>query len=111
MRWRDMERFATNTVMMLLTVSWLVSAATPSSAQVPAEPDPGQVPPDRIAPSPPGSGDGSLSEQLDATDGVIRPPAGIDPGLVEPPPAGGATPVIPPSVIPPGGRQDGSPSE
>lgn len=95
----------------ILIAGCLATAAAPAVAQVPLEPAPGQVPPDRVAPSPPSSGDGSLSDQLDATDGVIQPPAGIDPGLVKPPPAGGATPVIPPSVIPPGGRQDGSPSE
>ena len=39
----------------------------------------------------------SLSGRLDQTDGVIRPPSGVDPGVIQsPPPAGHSTPVIPP---------------
>ena len=40
----------------------------------------------------------SLSGQLDQTNGVIRPPSGVDPGAVQPTPKVGpqSTPVIPP---------------
>jgi hypothetical protein len=46
----------------------------------------------------------NLSDKLARTDGVICPPAGVDPGIHEPPPAGGRTPVIPPPGTP-GGDQ------
>ena len=51
----------------------------------------------------------TLSDQLHKSDGVIRPPANTDNGLVQTPPASGATmPVIPPPGAP-GGRQDVTP--
>jgi hypothetical protein len=37
-----------------------------------------------------------LSRQLSESDGVVYPPAGIDPGIVERPPSGGALKIIPP---------------
>ncbi|MDC7786759.1 hypothetical protein PQJ75_08490 [Rhodoplanes sp. TEM] len=48
-----------------------------------------------------GAGD-SLSGQLSHSRGVVCPPAGTDPGMVEPPPAGGALKVIPPPGTPGG---------
>lgn len=48
-----------------------------------------------------GAGD-SLSGQLSHSRGVVCPPAGTDPGIVEPPPAGGALKVIPPPGTPGG---------
>jgi hypothetical protein len=43
---------------------------------------------------------GSLSTQLDRSNGVITPRTGIDPGMKIPAPAAGAavTPVVPPSA-------------
>jgi hypothetical protein len=57
--------------------------------------------------SKPGSGaaceNGSLSEKLDRSNGVIKPRDDIDPGIAKPtPPAGSATPVIPPPGSPGG---------
>ena len=47
----------------------------------------------------------NLSDRLDRTDGVIRPPAGVDPQMQVPPPEPGARmPVIPPPGTP-GGDQ------
>jgi hypothetical protein len=48
-----------------------------------------------------------LSEKLEATDGVIRPPSGIDPGITAPAPVPdpGTTPIIPPPGSP-GGNQN-----
>jgi hypothetical protein len=42
-------------------------------------------------------------EQLQQRDGVIHAPTRVDPGLVKPPPDGGAAkmPVIPPPATPP----------
>jgi hypothetical protein len=45
---------------------------------------------------------GNLSDELARSKGVICPPAGVDPGLAEPPPAGGRTPIIPPPGSPGG---------
>jgi hypothetical protein len=54
----------------------------------------------------PGSGGSTepLSDRLDRSRGVLRPPGGIDPGLTQTPPSAGphSTPVIPP----PGTRGD-----
>lgn len=45
---------------------------------------------------------GTLSDKLEATGGVIRPPTGIDPEIaVKPPvPNPNTTPVIPPGSVP-----------
>lgn len=45
-----------------------------------------------------GSSSEPLSDRLDRSDGVIRPPARMDPGMTQKPPAAGrqSTPVIPP---------------
>ena len=55
-----------------------------------------------------GNGSGSsepLGDQLERSNGVIRPPGGVDPGLTQPTPeAGGRTPVIPPPGTPGGKR-------
>jgi hypothetical protein len=58
------------------------------------------------SPSLPSTGE-TLSERLDRTDGVIKPPAGIDPGMhVAPkdPNVGSNMPVIPPPGSPGGDR-------
>jgi hypothetical protein len=44
----------------------------------------------------------NLSEKLERSEGVICPPLGVDPEIVEPPPATGRTPVIPPPGSPGG---------
>jgi NAD+ diphosphatase len=76
-----------------------------------AEPVPAQTsatPPLRSAPASPdqsateqgqsGSSSEPLSQKLDRSSGVIRPPAHVDPGLTQPAPSVGSksTPVIPP---------------
>jgi hypothetical protein len=48
------------------------------------------------------TGSRSLSDQLSQSNGVICPPAGIDPGISAPPIGGGRTPVIPPPGTPGG---------
>ena len=48
-----------------------------------------------------GSG-GSGSRQLSESGGIVCPPAGIDPGIEEPPPAGGTLRIIPPPGSPRG---------
>jgi hypothetical protein len=66
---------------------------TPSRQTVPEAPSPGS-----------GGSAEPLSEKLDRQHGVIRPPAGIDPGMTQTPPAVGKMPVIPPPGTP-GGEQ------
>jgi hypothetical protein len=49
-----------------------------------------------------GSSDEPLSDKLQRQDGVLRPPAGIDPEITQKPPAEGKTPVIRPPGTPSG---------
>ena len=88
----------------------LFACATGASAQTlqaprdPNMPDPRNVPPEKIAPQDPNAtgttseGGGNLTERLDRTDGVIKPPANVDPGIVTraPVPDPNTTPVIRP---------------
>ena len=46
--------------------------------------------------------DKSLSDRLAQSRGVICPPAGVDPGMRQPPPEGGAMKVVPPPGSPGG---------
>lgn len=88
------------TAAALLAVA-LVALPVPVPAQTPA------TPPAAGSGCLPGRTDGppcpSLTEKLDRTDGIIRPPAGIDPEIrnaTPPDPTPGTTPVIPPSALP-----------
>jgi hypothetical protein len=82
--------------------------------QAPNMPSPQQMPAEKIEPSLPSSGGepsstgstGTLSDKLQASDGVIRPPETGTPDMrVTPPvPNPGTTPVIPPPGSP-GGNQ------
>lgn len=92
----------------------LVAATLAAPDAVRAQADPRPLPPgdprsipEKIEPrAPSAGGDGSgrgeagssLSERLDRTDGVLKPPTGIDPGIHVPAPVPnpGTTPVIPP---------------
>ena len=81
-----------------LRVAVLGSAlmATPCLAQ-----QAGQAPP----PSDLGTRQGTLSEKLNETSGVIHPRGSVDPGMPERPPETGTMPVVPPPGSP-GGRTD-----
>jgi hypothetical protein len=76
--------------------------------QAPNMPAPNQTIPEKIAPQDPPStgstGGPTLSDKLEATDGVIRPPADISPDMRAPAPVPdpGTTPVIPPPGSPGG---------
>ena len=77
------------------SAAWAQSAPSDRD-RVPKTETEGQAPP-------PASGD--LSDRLDRSKGVIRPPRGVDPQMQVPPPAGSdRTPVIPPPGSP-GGDQ------
>ncbi|WP_430914004.1 hypothetical protein [Methylobacterium sp. sgz302541] len=70
----------------------------------PALPPPSQTPPDRIKPGAGGEAapDGSLSDRLEKSDGVIKPPGTAAEGMVVKPPEGanGSMPVIKPGELP-----------
>lgn len=64
-----------------------------------AQTAPNQTAPHKVPQAPQDQMTGrSLSGQLNQTNGVVHPPAGVDPGSVQPPPpvGGQSTPVIPP---------------
>jgi hypothetical protein len=108
-----MSAIALRSLALTVPACLLFAATSATLAQeptVPADPPPAgspQVVPEKIEPDrpiggPPPPGE-TLSEELSRTGGVIRPPAGMDPELVEPPPDGGAAvgPVIKPPAPPP----------
>lgn len=79
--------------------------------RAPNMPAPESTIPEKIEPQEPSAtgstrSDAPLSDKLEATDGVIRPPTGVDPGITAPAPVPdpGTTPVIPPPGSP-GGNQ------
>lgn len=89
-------------------------AQTPAQPRDPNMPDPNRTIPEKIEPQqdPRSTGSGarpgeSLSDRLDRTDGVIRPPENLSPDMsVRPPvPDPGTTLVIPPPGSP-GGNQN-----
>lgn len=99
----------------ILSAAALVLTGAAALAQVaapprdPNMPDPRSVPPERVAP--PAANDArpgeSLSDRLERTEGVIRPPANVDPEIRATPPVPnpGTTPVIRPP-----GEPGGNPS-
>jgi hypothetical protein len=84
----------------------MVAYSVAETLQPPTEAPSRQKVPEAGEPRASGSSTEPLSDRLDRSRGVIRPPDGIDPGLTQPPPPTGprSTPVIPP----PGTRGDDS---
>ena len=83
--------------------------ATPPQATAPpsTQRSPGCAPSDRLTTTPEGTTTGQsrepLGDKLAKTDGVLCPPAGVDPEMHAPAPeAGGNTPIIPPPGSPGG---------
>ncbi len=107
------RRYSMKAARYLLAVV-LGFSATPASAQVmPGDPAGIQTIPEkdqsRPQDMPKGEKDGTgrgetLSDKLDASGGVIKPPRGIDPGISKPAPVPepNSTPVIPPAGTPGG---------
>ena len=79
----------------------LAGPATPNQDQSAGTPAAQTVPEDRATS---GGSNEPLSDKLDRSGGVIRPPTGVDPGMTQaPPPIGSkSTPVIPPPGAKPG---------
>jgi hypothetical protein len=87
-------------------------STSPLYAQGPTPPSTQRECPPDVAP-PPRSGETAggapLSERLSESKGVICPPKGVDPGIIEKPPPGNVPmPVIPPPGTP-GGHPDVQP--
>ncbi|WP_168855263.1 hypothetical protein [Bradyrhizobium brasilense] len=89
------------------------TSATPPAQTAPPAPQraaancaPQQQPPHPGAPAPEGTTTGQssqpLGDKLAKSDGVLCPPAGVDPEMRAPTPQGGNTPVIPPPGSPGG---------
>ena len=91
-------------------VCWImVALSVAQTANLPSETASTQTVPEAAAPGTSGSSSEPLGDKLDRTGGVIRPPAGIDPGLTQSPPASGSSmPVIPPPGTP-GGKPEANP--
>lgn len=104
-----------NGLTALAALAGFAGVAAAQAPTVPADPPPAgtlEAPPERIEPRPPVGAPGAqppggtLSDQLEESRGVIKPPPGLDPGLVEEPPDPGLfpTPVIPPGTQTPGAQ-------
>ncbi len=93
--------------LMLTTVLATTVVTAAAIAQTAVPPDnraQGACPPDSGT-NPPTLGSGTskpLGDQLADSKGVICPPAGVDPGMRQPPPDGGTIRVIPPPGSPGG---------
>jgi hypothetical protein len=105
--WRKIMRFeklAIAFAAVALAVPAALAQANPPTAPAPLQRR--DCPPDVSNPVPPRSnettGSASLSQELSQSNGVICPPAGVDPGIAVPPVGGGRTPVIPPPGTPGG---------
>lgn len=94
--------------LLAATGSAAVAQAPVPQQQAPNMPAPNQTIPEKIAPNEPSTtgatGGPTLSDKLEASDGVIRPPANMDPEIAVPAPVPnpGTTPVIPPPGSPGG---------
>jgi len=89
-------------VLAAVLVSTVALAQDPSVSQrgqdsAPTLPPPSEQVPERIRPQTDGSG-GTLSDKLERSDGVIKPPTGVDPEIRTIPPGntGSEMPVIKP---------------
>ncbi len=92
----------------LLLATVLGFNAAPASAQgTPGDPAGNQTIPEKMPKGENGTATGrgeTLSDKLDASGGVIKPPQDVDPGILKPAPVPepNSTPVIPPPGMPGG---------
>jgi hypothetical protein len=95
-------RFVLRAALMFALSAATAQAQAPSQPRDPNMPDPKNVPAEKMAPpldrDTTGSTGGTLSDRLEQTEGVIRPPSTATPDMtVKPPvPNPNSTPVIPP---------------
>jgi hypothetical protein len=98
-----MHRTAALAAVLILLAGGVARAQTSPPAQtIPSNPEPSNqaaCSPDTRATSPTvgsGQADSNLSDKLARSNGVICPPAGVDPEMHVPPPGGGRLLVVPP---------------
>lgn len=83
---------------LLLGVASADAQPAQPPATPPAQPGSPQTIPEKPAPGPLTEGSGNLSDKLDKSEGVIKPPANVDPAISKPAPVTdpGTMPVIKP---------------
>jgi hypothetical protein len=92
---------------IVATISWImVALSVAQTASLPLETPAHQTVPEAAGPGTSGGSSEPLSDKLDRSGGVIRPPAGVDPGLTQSPPQSGTSNM---PVIPPPGTRGGEP--
>jgi hypothetical protein len=110
---RDMHVLRLVTLAVAMLMPAIAAAQAPPQTKTPIAPQTEQLDPKAFAKDNVTVGQSSdtdmqkpagrnLSEQLAKSDGVICPPAHIDPEIRQPTPPGGAMPVIPPPGSPGG---------
>lgn len=105
-------RLLTTCALLAALIGPAAAQTRPDPAQRP-EPAPSTAPPEKIAPAPNAPGDAressgssgtSLGERLSGSDGVIKPPPQVDPGMTRQAPDPG--PRSMPVIAPPGTHPD-----
>src|SRR6266851_801636 len=92
---------------VVAAISWImVVLSVAQTANLPPATPAHKTVPDATGPGNSGSSREPLSDKLDRSGGVIRPPSGIDPGLTQSPPQSGSSKM---PVIPPPGTRGGEP--
>ena len=92
---------------------WLLGTGIPAAQTTPTQPAPSRPNSSAQAPCAPGTGvtvgsggsSSDLSDKLAKSNGVICPPADVDPDMQKPAPGGGRMKIIPPPGGP-GGDQN-----
>lgn len=86
--------------LLLATTALAQDPSVPQRGQDsdPKLPPPSEQVPEKVRPEADGSGGATLSEKLEKSDGVLRPPGGVDPEIRTIPPSndGSSMPVIKP---------------
>ena len=78
---------------VIAAAAWMMVAYSVAQTTAPLPPE---TPSHQTIPEASGSSTDPLGDKLDRSGGVIKPPAGIDPGLSRPPPQHGRSRVIAP---------------
>jgi hypothetical protein len=95
----SLQRVAVGFVVVAAAAWAMVAYSVAETLQVPAE-TPSQMAPEAVEPGISGSSTEPLSDRLDRSRGVLRPPGGIDPGLTQSPPPSGPNSTL--EIAPPG---------
>ena len=96
-------RLASLVICLISSVAAAQTTTVPQGAEHPGSACPPNA--GRNAPTVGKESERTLSDQLAQSKGVICPPAGVDPGMQQRPPEGGAIKVIPPPGSPGGNPQ------